>query len=138
MRYAGSVQLSGSLKLKSTLRDTATLALGTTTEPTGTLMSAPQDPSLWRLCTSDVTLQNFNARPYLITAMSPLMHSRTSRIKKSIFGLPIPMLTIDTGAPLYRPVMVKNPRSEDNLNGCGESSSNFAMVSARDGEPTVT
>lgn len=73
-----------------------------------------------------------------MTNMSPLKHSRTSRTKKSILGLPIPILTIDTGTPLYRPVIVKNPRSEDSLNGFGCSSRYVAIVRALDGDPTVT
>lgn len=58
-------------------------------------------------------------------------------MKKSTFGLPIPILTMEMGTPLYRPVMVLNPRSEYSLNRLGVSSKNDAMLSARELEPTV-
>ena len=55
-----------------------------------------------------------------------------------MFGLPIPMLTIDMGVPLKRPVMVKNPRSDDSTNGFGFMSKKDAIPFALDGDPTVT
>ena len=73
----------------------------------------------------------------LTTTMSPLRDSRTSRTKKSAIALPIPMLTIETGTPPYRPVMVRNPRSVARRNGLGDASKNVAMRSAREGDPTV-
>lgn len=48
------------------------------------------------------------------------------------------MLTIETGVPLYRPVIVKNPRSEFSTKGFGWASRNEAIVCALDGDPTVT
>jgi hypothetical protein len=45
---------------------------------------------------------------------------------------------IDTGTPLYRPVIVTKPRSEDNLNGFGYVSRWAAIVWALEGDPTVT
>jgi len=71
-------------------------------------------------------------------AMSPLTDSLISRTKKSILGLPIPILTIEIGVPLYRPVMVKNPRSDESTKGAGFSSKNEAIVFALEGVPTVT
>jgi len=65
------------------------------------------------------------------------MHSLISRTKKSMFGLPMPMLTMDMGVPLKRPVIVKNPRSDDRMNGFGVSSKKDAMVFALEGDPTV-
>jgi hypothetical protein len=73
----------------------------------------------------------------LIISMSPLIHSLTSRTKKSMLGLPIPMLTIERGTPRNLPVMVRNPLSEDRTNGFGSASSFDAIVFAREGEPTV-
>ena len=71
--------------------------------------------------------------------MSPLTHSRISRTKKSMFGPPIPMLTIDMGVRLYRPVMVRKPRSEESVKGGGDGSRRAAAIAlARDGEPTVS
>lgn len=49
----------------------------------------------------------------------------------------MPMLIIDTGTPLYRPVIVKNPLSEDRMNGLGDASSKAATELAREGDPTV-
>lgn len=69
--------------------------------------------------------------------ISPWTDSLISRTKKSMFGPPMPMLTIETGTLLYRPVMVRNPLSEASLKGFGLSSNKVASVSARDGEPTV-
>jgi hypothetical protein len=54
-----------------------------------------------------------------------------------MLGLPIPILTIEIGVPLYRPVIVKNARSDAKTNGFGRSSSNLAMVCALEGAPTV-
>jgi hypothetical protein len=65
------------------------------------------------------------------------MHSLISRTKKSMFGLPMPILTIDMGVPLKRPVIVKNPRSEDRTNGFGLVSKKEAMPFALEGDPTV-
>ena len=70
--------------------------------------------------------------------MSPWRHSLTSRIKKSTLGPPMPIHTIDTGVPRYRPVMVRNPRSECNENGLGNASKFAAICLARESEPTVT
>ena len=50
----------------------------------------------------------------------------------------MPMLTMDTGTPLYRPVMVVKPRSELSVNGRGETSRAAAIPFAREGDPTVT
>lgn len=50
----------------------------------------------------------------------------------------MPMHTIDTGVPRYRPVIVRNPRSEYNEKGLGDVSKYVAMCSAREIEPTVT
>ena len=50
----------------------------------------------------------------------------------------MPMLMMDTGTPLYRPVMVVKPRSELSVNGLGEASSADAIPFAREGDPTVT
>jgi len=47
------------------------------------------------------------------------------------------MLTIDMGVPLKRPVMVKNPRSDDSTNGFGFMSKKDAIPFALDGDPTV-
>lgn len=58
----------------------------------------------------------------LTTSISPLRHSRTSRMKKSAMEFPMPMLMIDTGTPLYRPVMVVKPRSVLKRNGLGTAS----------------
>lgn len=69
---------------------------------------------------------------------SPLKHSRTSRTKKSMLELPIPMLIIDIGIPLYRPVNVKKPRSEDKTSGFGDASRRMATALAREGDPTVS
>jgi hypothetical protein len=55
-----------------------------------------------------------------------------------MFGLPMPMLTIDMGVPLKRPVIVKNPRSDDRTNGFGFLSKKDAIPVALDGDPTVT
>ena len=74
----------------------------------------------------------------LTTTMSPLTLSRTSRTKKSMLALPIPMLTMEIGTPLYLPVMVRKLRSVVTRNGEGEASRNVAMRSALEGEPTVT
>ena len=74
----------------------------------------------------------------LTTTISPSRHSRVSRTKKSMFGLPIPTLIMDIGVPKYRPVMVKNPLSENSSNGRGLSSRNSARDRALDGDPTVT
>ena len=49
-----------------------------------------------------------------------------------MFGLPIPMLTIETGILLYRPVTMKNPLSEVSLKALGSSSNKAARDSARD------
>lgn len=72
-----------------------------------------------------------------MTTMSPDKHSRTSRTKKSMFGAPIPMLTIETGTCLYLPVMVRKPRSDARTNGVGLASSNVCRVLALECEPTV-
>lgn len=50
----------------------------------------------------------------------------------------MPMLTTETGMPLYRPVMVVKPRSELSVNGLGDASRWDAMPLAREGAPTVT
>ena len=73
----------------------------------------------------------------LIITMSPDRHSRTSRTKKSIFGAPIPMLTIETGTSLYLPVMVKNPRSDARTKGAGLASNSDCKILALVCEPTV-
>ena len=73
----------------------------------------------------------------LTTTMSPLKLSRTSRMKKSILALPMPMLTMETGTPLYLPVMVRKPRSVLSRNGEGDASRKWATRSALDGAPTV-
>ena len=56
----------------------------------------------------------------------------------------MPMLTMLTGTPLKRPVMVRKPRSVDSLkmfpdlaSDAEYPSSSVEMASARDGEPTV-
>lgn len=72
-----------------------------------------------------------------MTTMSPDKHSRTSRTKKSMFGAPIPMLTIETGTRLYLPVMVRKPRSDARTNGAGLASNNVCRVLALECEPTV-
>ena len=72
------------------------------------------------------------------TSMSPVKHSRTSRTKKSVLGNPMPVLTIETGIPLYLPVMVTNPLSEVSLNGGGALSKCSSMIRALDGCPTAT
>lgn len=59
-------------------------------------------------------------------------------MKKSTFGLPIPILIIEMGVPLYRPVMVVKPRSECKVNLRGDGSRYVAIFSARDRAPTVT
>ena len=69
--------------------------------------------------------------------MSPLKHSRTSRTKKSVLGNPIPVLTIETGTPLYLPVIVMNALSEVSFNGTGAWSKSSAMIRALDGDPTA-
>jgi hypothetical protein len=48
------------------------------------------------------------------------------------------MLMMDIGMPLYRPVIVKNPLSEDKINGLGDASRNAATELALEGSPTVT
>lgn len=73
----------------------------------------------------------------LMMTISPLTDSLVSRTKKSMFGPPMPMLTMETGTPLYRPVMVKKPLSDASLNGSGLLSNRAARASARDGLPTV-
>lgn len=50
----------------------------------------------------------------------------------------MPMLIMDTGTPLKRPVIVVKPRSELSVNGRGEASRADAMPFAREGDPTVT
>lgn len=70
--------------------------------------------------------------------MSPATHSLVSRTKKSILGVPIPMLIIVIGVPQYLPVIVRKPRSDRAVNGVGEASRKDAMVRAREGDPTVT
>lgn len=47
------------------------------------------------------------------------------------------MLTIEMGTPEYRPVMVKNPLSENSSKGWGLLSRNSAIVLALEGVPTV-
>lgn len=42
-----------------------------------------------------------------------------------------------TGIPLYLPVIVRNPRSEERTKGVGRASRWVEMVRAREGEPTV-
>lgn len=74
---------------------------------------------------------------YLTTSISPVKLSLTSRTKKSVLGPPIPVLTIEIGTPLYRPVIVVKPRSEVSLNGVGLASRCFAISSALEGEPTA-
>jgi hypothetical protein len=59
-------------------------------------------------------------------------------MKKSTLGPPIPMLMIEMGTALYRPVMVMKPRSDDNVNSFGVTSRKDAILWARDAEPTVT
>ena len=54
-----------------------------------------------------------------------------------MFGLPIPMLTMDIGVPLYRPVIVRKPLSEERVNGLGIASKKVAIELAREGDPTV-
>ena len=49
----------------------------------------------------------------------------------------MPMLTIDIGVPLKRPVIVKNPRSDDRTNGFGFLSKKDAIPVALEGDPTV-
>ena len=49
----------------------------------------------------------------------------------------MPMLTIDIGVPLKRPVIVKNPRSDDRTNGFGFLSKKDATPVALEGDPTV-
>jgi hypothetical protein len=48
------------------------------------------------------------------------------------------MLIMETGVPLYRPVMVRKPRSDSRVKGFGTSSRKVAIRFARDGLPTVT
>jgi hypothetical protein len=48
------------------------------------------------------------------------------------------MLTIETGISLYRPVIVRKPRSDNMVNGSGAASRKDATLRARDGVPTVT
>lgn len=55
-----------------------------------------------------------------------------------MFGLPIPILIIDIGIPLYRPVIVKKPLSEDRVNSLGDASRKAATELAREGDPTVS
>jgi hypothetical protein len=55
-----------------------------------------------------------------------------------MFGNPIPILTIDIGIPLHRPVMVKNPLSDERIKGFGLSSRKAASFSALEEEPTVS
>ena len=73
----------------------------------------------------------------LTMAISPAIHSLISRTKKSMFGLPMPIDTIDMGVPLKRPVIVKNPRSDDRTNGFGFLSKKDAIPVALEGDPTV-
>lgn len=54
-----------------------------------------------------------------------------------MLGLPIPMLIIDIAIPLYRPVIVKKPLSEDRTKGSGDASRKAATECALDGTPTV-
>ena len=49
----------------------------------------------------------------------------------------MPMLTIDMGVPLKRPVIVKNPRSDNRTNGFGFLSKKEAIPFALEGDPTV-
>lgn len=49
----------------------------------------------------------------------------------------MPMLTIEMGTPLYRPVIVVNPRSEVRVNGGGDGSRYEAMACALEGVPSV-
>lgn len=62
--------------------------------------------------------------------ISPTMHSLASLTKKSAFGAPIPIAIILTGTPLYKPVMVRNPRSDSNTKGGGLADRNFAILLA--------
>ena len=50
----------------------------------------------------------------------------------------MPIHTIDTGTPRYRPVIVRKPRSEHNENGLGDASKYVAISLAREIAPTVT
>ena len=114
------------------------LALGKTRDPTGKPVKQPHDPSLAETCVKIETDIKQTEKAYLMTNMSPWRHSLTSRIKKSTLGPPMPMHTTDTGTPLYRPVIVRKPRSEYNENGLGDASKYVAMCSAREIAPTVT
>lgn len=49
----------------------------------------------------------------------------------------MPILTIEMGVPLKRPVIVKNPRSEERTNGTGVVSKKEAIRFALEGDPTV-
>ena len=44
---------------------------------------------------------------------------------------------MDIGVPSKRPVMVKNPRSDDRTNGIGFLSKKDAIAFALEGDPTV-
>lgn len=115
------------------------LDFGIITVPTPTSIRAPQDPSLTdTILTVRVTSNvDWGTMIDLTMTRSPFKHSLTSRTKKSTLGFPIPILTIDTGTPLYLPVIVRNPRSVPSLNGLGEVSKHKAIRSAREGAPTV-
>ena len=47
------------------------------------------------------------------------------------------MLVTDTGTPLYRPVIVTNPLSEDRTNSLGDASNKAVTELAREDDPTV-
>ena len=64
--------------------------------------------------------------------ISPIKLSLASRTKKSMLGYPIPMLTMLIGTSLYRPVIVRNPLSEDNLSAVLGESRRFDIASALD------
>ena len=85
----------------------------------------------WKLTkTVEVTL-------YLMITIFPIKLSLASRTKKSMLGYPIPMLTMLIGTSLYRPVIVRNPLSEDNLSTAPGESRRFDIASALDWDPTV-
>jgi hypothetical protein len=133
---------AGSPKLYERFRVTATLALGTTTDPTGRSIKAPHEPSLELEQSSSSTAwlaKGYCTCTHRTTTMSPSIHSRTSRTNISILGAPIPIDTMDTGTLEKRPVMVRKPRSESSLNGgVGDASRRVARCCAREGEPTVS
>ena len=95
-------------------------------DETGTSVSAPQDPSL--IPSSQKICQKIAIKSDLMISISPVTDSLVSLTKKSMFGLPMPILITDTGTPLYRPVMVRNPLSDDRTYGFGLSSKRDATV----------